>query len=117
MICSREEFLLVLEKWITASQRVVVELSFGNGQLLSGLILGRISGRIASIDKEAGCFTVIGESDDFIMVGLDEWQFAFADHTALPEEAKNPVAMRGEFDEVITLNNFNGTRLSIFTLK
>ena len=48
MICSKEEFLLLLQKWMSSSQRVVVTLSFGSLPL-SRLATVRISGLILNV--------------------------------------------------------------------
>jgi hypothetical protein len=51
------------------------------------------------------------------MVGLDGWQFGFADQATIPEERKSPVAMQGEYDELITLSRVDGVTLNVFTLR
>jgi hypothetical protein len=83
MICSREEFLLLLQKWMSSSQIAVLSMALGEGSL-SGITMARISGNIRNIDEEAGLFVLASDPNnfpvgDFAMVGLDGWNFGYAD--------------------------------------
>ena len=123
MICSMEEFLLLLQKWMSSSQSVVFQFSVvvsdeePEERTLSGTFMGRICGRIGSIDEHDKFFVIVTETDTFVMVGFAEWYFGYSDQKELSETERQVPLMSGEVGELITLNHANGLRINMFTLK
>ena len=79
--------------------------------------MGRVCGRIGSIDEQDKFFVVLTETDTFVMVGFAEWHFGYSDQKELSETQRQVPLMSGEVDELITLSHANGLRINLFTLK
>ena len=111
MICSRDEFLLLLKKWMTSSQTVVVVLTWGTGNLSETTII-RISGLIERIDEEESLFVLLPHNGsypdgDYVMVGLKDRIFSYGDKVGYAEDG----------DDVMIVANPLGARMVVFTLK
>lgn len=80
MICATEEFLLVIQKWITDSATVKFLLLLGPpGEPFVGVSL---RGRIRGIDPSLPAFVFTTGDDPDIVVDLRGWTIGFADKTA-----------------------------------
>jgi hypothetical protein len=111
MICSREEFLLLLNAWNSSSQTVVVVLTWGSG-ILSETTTIRVSGFIERIEEEEGLFIVIPKSGsfpngDYVVIGFENRIFSYGDKLEIAEGA----------EDVIIVANPSGARMVLFTLK
>jgi hypothetical protein len=120
MICSKEEFLLLLQKWMSSSQRVVVTLSFGSLPL-SRLATVRISGLIQNLDEEEELFTLVPDSGSFpegdhLTIGIDPWIFAYGDQREY-SSAFGPDNFGDGADEIVLMRHPNGIIMALFTLK
>ncbi len=77
MICSIDEFLLVVQKWITESTAVSFVLMVFDDPKEAAVAL-RLQGRVVSIDTALPGFTFLSGEDGFIngfiVVDLKAWQ-------------------------------------------
>jgi hypothetical protein len=84
MICDMEDFLLILQNWITDSAPVIFSLMLFDDPKTPVLGL-RLRGRVASIDKQLPAFCFAVEDDSVILVDLSTWsQVGYADSSAYP---------------------------------
>jgi hypothetical protein len=85
MICEIDEFLLIVQNWITDSATVMFSLILFDAP--KAPVLGvRLRGRIGAIDKLAPAFTFVSGEESFIVVDLAAWsQVGYADSSAYPK--------------------------------
>jgi hypothetical protein len=85
MICEIDEFLLIVQNWITDSAAVMFSLILFDAP--KEPVLGvRLRGRIGTIDKQVPAFTFVSGEESFIVVDLTTWsQVGYADSSAYPE--------------------------------
>ncbi len=117
MVCTIEEFLLLLRNWLTSSARLSIQLMTGPEVTFSGSIGIQTSGHIRSIDDDGKAFVFTNGSDTLLAVELEGWTFGFGDYGALPDQSKRPFLVPGEYDEFLCLIHPHGMRLIIFTTK
>jgi hypothetical protein len=107
MICDTDEFLLVVQNWITDSATVVLTLAVFD-EATAPALGARILGRISSVDLTAPGFIFRAGEGDLILVDLKAWtQVGYADRAAFPP-AEN-------IKEAFTLNR-PGASLAVWTL-
>jgi hypothetical protein len=85
MICNTDEFLLIVQKWVTDSATVtfVLRLTDDSNEPIFGF---RLRGRVRSVDNVLPAFTFLTEGDSEIFVDLGAWpQMGFTDSSAYPE--------------------------------
>jgi hypothetical protein len=107
MICATEDFLLIVQKWITDSATVKLLLLLGPpGEPFLGVSL---RGRIRGIDPSLPAFIFTTGADPDIAVDLRGWQIGFADKTA-------PEPLGENADEAFILNRPN-VSIALWTLQ
>jgi len=121
MTCSKEEFLLVLQKWISSSQRVVFTLALGPRTELCAITVARLTGHIKNVDHEGLFFVLACEPDginegNFATIGLDGWEFAFADILENPAMAGGLVYPVERVNEAVYLSKPNLAQISLFAV-
>lgn len=125
MVCSKEEFLLFLRNWMSASQSVVVGIMFSNPEGSPSLSTIRLRGYIEHVDPD-GELVVIGKdpivnavdvaADDFVMLALDNWEFAYSDPIERPKMSDGLMGIPGPVVEGVSLTKPNSIQISIFAL-
>jgi hypothetical protein len=84
MLCNIDEFLLVLQNWMTASTSVdflLILFDAPREPLLSVQLVGTVAG----IDDSLPGFSFSTESRGLVIVNLNHWpQLGYADKSALP---------------------------------
>jgi hypothetical protein len=85
MICNTEEFLLVLQKWITDSATVSLRVLVFDDPKDAALGM-YLRGRVASVDKGLPGFRFVFGEDDFIIFNLSVWsQIGYGENVVLPD--------------------------------
>ena len=85
MICTSEEFLLVVQNWITDSATVVFVLSVFNSDPATLALGSRETGCVTGIDLTLPAFSFSLSEGNVIVVNLAEWaQIGYADQSAYP---------------------------------
>jgi hypothetical protein len=85
MICNINDFLLIVQSWVTDSENVffVLRLLDDSNEPIFGF---RLRGRVGSVDKVLPAFTFITEDDSEIVVDLAAWpQVGYTDRSAYPK--------------------------------
>lgn len=77
MICGADEFLLVLQKWITDSAKVTLHLCIFREEPLNPSLGGRIQGRIVSAANNPPGFIFLSDNEDTIAVDVEGWAISF----------------------------------------
>lgn len=123
MICSKDELLLHLSNWMTASQSVVVAILLANPEGSSSVTIARLRGYIQCIDHD---FFVVGKhpgsnpretvSDDFVKVELNGWEFSYADPLELPAMTNGLVGISSPVVEGVSLTNSSHIQISVFAV-
>ena len=124
MICSKDEFLLHLSNWMTASQSVVVTILLDHQTGSSSVTIGRFRGFVQYADPE---FFVIGRkgiigsasdtaTDDFIKVSLEDWEFSYADPLERPAMTDGLIGIAGSVIEGLSLTKSPNIQISVFAL-
>jgi hypothetical protein len=107
MICDTDDFLLIVQNWITDSATVIFTFAVFDDPKEPALGL-RLQGRIIAVDPTVPGFTFRVGEGDFILVDLKAWtQVAYADRGAYPP-AEN-------IKEAFTLNR-PGASIALWTL-
>lgn len=119
MVCSKEEFLLVLKNWMSSSQRVVLSVVLAENSGSSITSIFRVVGNIKNIDSEVGAFVLAGHSEsllngDFAFVGIDDWEIAFADPLENPALTQGLVGVQGPIREALSLTRPNRAKITLF---
>jgi len=84
MICSTEEFLLVLQNWITDSATVICLLRVGDDPVEPAIAFS-LRGRIRGIDHSLPGFTFVIAENNLTVVNLSAWtEIGYADANAYP---------------------------------
>jgi hypothetical protein len=85
MICTSEEFLLVLQNWITDSAAVVFILTVSGSDPAAPALGSQETGRVTGVDSTLPAFSFSSKEGNVIVVNLAEWsQIGYADHSAYP---------------------------------
>jgi hypothetical protein len=123
MICSKDEFLLHLSNWMTASQSVVVAILLVNPEGSSSTTIARLRGYVQCVESD---FFVVGKhpgsnprdtvSDDFIKVELDGWEFSYADPLERPAMADGLVGISLPVVEGVSLSDSANIQISVFSV-
>lgn len=107
MICHVDDFLLIVQNWITDSATVILTFAVFDDPKEPALGL-RLRGRISAVDPTVPGFTFLTGEGDFILVDLRAWsQLAYADRDAQPT-AEN-------IKEAFSLNR-PGASIALWTL-
>lgn len=121
MTCSKEEFLFVLKKWMSSSHMVVLTLVLGPRTELSAITVTRLTGYIKNVDHDGLFFVLACEPDginegNFATIGLDDWDFSFADKLENPAMAGGLVCPVVPINEAIYLSKPNFAQISLFAV-
>ena len=85
MICTSEEFLLVVQNWITDSATVVFILTVSGSEPTTPALGSQETGRVTGVDATLPAFSFSSREGNVIVVNLAEWpQIGYADHSAYP---------------------------------
>jgi len=85
MICSSEEFLLIVQNWITDSATVVFMLTVSGSDPTTPALGSRETGCVTEIDSTLPAFSFSSQEGNVIVVNLAEWsQIGYADQSAYP---------------------------------
>ena len=104
VLCDKDDFLLIVEQWLTESASVLLMLELFDEpeSPFLGLML---RGVIASIDHNLPGFSFRSQGDDSslanVVIHLDDWQIGYADRS---EFAKMPNQIVPEIQESFTLS-------------
>jgi hypothetical protein len=118
MLCTSTEFFLLLKRWLTTSQRLLLAFTLGEPPL-SRVTMGHLFGSIVSIDEEAKFFVFgIREAsleEGFLMVGFDGCTFGWVDEEVLRASDRSSLTLVPEvLEEIITIDNHaTGTRFTL----
>jgi len=127
MICSKDEFLLVLRNWMCSSQRVVLSVMLGEPtstelqEILSSTCTLRLTGYISNVDKDGWFFAFNTKvdgilDDDFATIGLEGWEYAYADPIENPAMRAGILGVPEHLREAFSLTRINRAQIGIFAL-
>jgi hypothetical protein len=92
MLCDRDDFLLIIEQWLTDSASVLLILTLFDDPTSPFLGI-QMHGVIASIDRTLPGFCFRSREGDAIenfVVHLEDWNIGYADRSAFAK-APNPI--------------------------
>jgi hypothetical protein len=85
MICDPDDFLLVLQKWITDSARVSFSLWLSGEELVPTALSITLLGRVVAVDPVSRSFMFSSNDSGVIALHLDHWaNISYLDKGDLP---------------------------------
>lgn len=98
MICTVEEFLLVVQNWLTDSAKVVLVVTVSGIDPREPALALRAEGRIGTVDLGLPGFAFTRGDGDIVIVNLKEWfEIGYAAEHAYPSDHVNRESIREGF--------------------
>ena len=119
MIFSRDEFLLIVQKWINSSTRLRLTFIFGgktSPDPLSSALIVNLSAKILGVDVFTSYLSCSTAEDGLISVGFEGAYFNFGT-TMDPTVSALSVVDAQEIDEAVTVCLTCGLNVSFFSFK
>jgi hypothetical protein len=119
MILSKDEFLLLVQKWKNSSARVrfIMVHSGPDPSLMSTGLMIALSGTITGIDSTGSLLVLSTGDDGLVSIGFDNALLVFGTQSDVPTSFAAMIAMNEEVDEIISISQPSNLVVSIFTLK
>lgn len=119
MIVSRDEFLLLAQKWINSSAQLRLVTVFGgktSDDPLSSAVIVKLSAQISGLDVEASMLTCSIGEDGVISIGFEGAYFDFG--TSLDSKVAALSVVDGqEIDEAVTVCLTSGLNFSFLSFR
>jgi hypothetical protein len=119
MIVSRDEFLLLAQKWINSSAQLRLVIAFGgktSADPISSALIVKLSARILDLDVDASMLTCSIGEDGLISIGFEGGYFDFG--TSMDSTVAALSVVDGqEIDEAVTVCLACGLNVAFLSFK
>jgi hypothetical protein len=119
MDASRDEFLLLIQKWKNSSASVIIGIAHGgSGPMpVSTSLIVRLKGTVVGIDETTSLVAFLIGEDGVMCFGFDNAEFSFGTLQDVPPESLPLFAVEEELEEMITMRQVSGLMVSFLMLK